>query len=110
MHGRIHGEFPLRDQPLDFDNGREHLTIHLTLLHRKCVGQKLLERFAIGAGRGTHTRSTAMLRLYCWVGLGGRAEPVLRPASRSLSPSECAVNSNTLRASVLNPSRSEGGI
>ena len=49
-------EFAPRDQSLDFHNRGERLAIYLTLLHRKCGGQKLLESFAIEAGMGTHAR------------------------------------------------------
>ncbi len=70
-----------RGQPLGFDNGRERLTIHLTLLHHKCVRQQRLEKFTISNGIVTHTQSAAILRLQNWVGFGGRAgEPVSRPA------------------------------
>ena len=55
VHRPVHIEFPLRDQSLDFDNGRERLTIHPTLLHRKCIGQKLLERLVVETGIGAHT-------------------------------------------------------
>src|SRR6202042_3887330 len=41
-------------QALEFDNGGERLSIHATLLHSKCIGQELLERFAIEGGTGTH--------------------------------------------------------
>src|ERR1700722_6446089 len=41
---------------LQFDNGGERLSIHATLLHSKCIGQKLLERFAIEGGTRTHAR------------------------------------------------------
>src|SRR5580693_2995898 len=44
------------NQALEFDNGGERLSIHATLLHSKCIGQELLERFAIEGGTGTHAR------------------------------------------------------
>jgi hypothetical protein len=40
---------------LDFHHGGERLAIDLTLLNRKCVGQKLLERVLIDAAMVTHT-------------------------------------------------------
>ena len=50
-------EFAPRDQSLDFHNRGERLAIYLTLLHRKCGGQKLLESFAIEAGMGREVQS-----------------------------------------------------
>src|SRR4029077_4955018 len=58
VHRTIHVEISVPEHPLDFHHGGERLAIDLTLLNRKCVGQKLLERFLIDAGMVTHTAVT----------------------------------------------------
>jgi hypothetical protein len=59
VHGCIHVWISVPEHPLDFHHGEERLAIDLTLLNRKCVGQKLLERVRIDAGRVTHIPVTA---------------------------------------------------
>jgi hypothetical protein len=46
-----------RDRPLNFENGREYSSIHLTLLHCEGVSQEPLESFAIEGGMDTHARA-----------------------------------------------------
>src|ERR1700694_2578560 len=91
MHRSIHVEISPRDQP--FDNGRERLTIHLTLLYHKCARQQLLERLAINGGIVTHTGeccdSAAAELGGLWRASGGTS---FAASNRSLSPSECTVN------------------
>jgi hypothetical protein len=55
VHRTVHIQISVPEHPLDFHHGGERLAIDLTLLNRKCVGQKLLERFLIDAGMVTHT-------------------------------------------------------
>ena len=57
-HGPIHVRCAGRNRPLEFEQGRKRLSVHPTLLHGKCVGQKVLEGFAIDAGMVTHTRES----------------------------------------------------
>src|ERR1700730_18640079 len=63
LHRPGHIELSSADQPFDFDDGGEPLLVHLTLLHRECVGQKLLESAAIETGINKHIR---VLRLDAW--------------------------------------------
>ena len=60
LHCPVYIELSPADQPLDLDDGGEPLLVHLTLLHRECVGQKLLESIAIEAGINKHIRGAAI--------------------------------------------------
>jgi hypothetical protein len=54
VHRTNEVQISIPEHPLDFHHGGERLATDLTLLNRKCAGQKLLESVLIDAGMGTH--------------------------------------------------------
>ena len=54
VHCPIQVQISVPEHPLDFHYGGERLATDLTLLNRKCVGQKLLKSVLIDAGMATH--------------------------------------------------------
>jgi hypothetical protein len=54
LEGAICASIASSHRSLEFEQGRQRLTIDTTLLHRKCAGQKFLKAFSIEVGVGTH--------------------------------------------------------
>src|SRR5438445_9807055 len=102
IHSAIDVEFVRRNCPLEFDNGRERLSIQFTVLHCKCLGQKHLEGLGIEVV-GSQSRLRSDLRLHCWVvGSGGRAvRTSAGTASRSFPSIQSTVNSNAPKRTAV---------
>src|SRR5438445_2221281 len=73
-------EFVRRNCPLEFDNGRERLSIQATVLHCKCLGQKHLEGLGIEVV-GSQSRRAPICGCTAgwWAPAGERSEPALVP-------------------------------
>ena len=69
-HDGVDVNFAAGKQPLNFHNGGEGVRMNVAFLHRKCIGQKLLESFAV-VGWVAHTAVTLCLATLA----GERTEP-----------------------------------